>query len=108
MDKRQSSGELSSSEIKNLLALIKGLKKNDGWKYLQQVMKDEVLQAAYNLSNDPKMSFDEINWRRGALWASRKLVEMPSVLSTKLENDLAFAVLKETERKITVNKPGDA
>ena len=108
MDSRQSSGELSSTEIKNLLALIKGLKKNDGWKYLQQVMKDEVLQAAYNLSNDPKMSVDEINWRRGALWASRKLVEMPSVLATKLENDLAFAVLNETERKVTVNKPDDA
>jgi hypothetical protein len=107
MDKRQS-GDLSSAEIKNLLALIKGLKENDGWKYLQQVMKDEVLQAAYNISNDPKMTFEEINWRRGALWASRKLVEIPSVLETKLGNDLAFAVLNETERKVKANKPGDA
>jgi hypothetical protein len=108
MDSRQLSNGLSSKELKNLLALVKGLNKSDGWKYLQQVMKDEVLQAAYNLSNDPKMSVDEINWRRGALWASRKLVEMPSVLETKLENDLTFAVLNEAESKVTVNKPDDA
>ena len=44
------------------------------------------------------MSVDEINWRRGALWASRKLVEMPNVLEIKLKNDLAFATLDETEK----------
>ena len=53
--------ERSVSEIKESLALVKNLKKNDGWKYLSQLMKDEILQAAYNLSNDPKMSVDEIN-----------------------------------------------
>tara|TARA_B100000287_G_scaffold399358_1_gene417555 strand:- start:32633 stop:32956 length:324 start_codon:yes stop_codon:yes gene_type:complete len=94
--------ERSVSEIKESLALVKNLKKNDGWKYLSKLMKDEILQAAYNLSNDPKMSVDEINWRRGALWASRKLVEMPDVLEIKLKNDLAFATLDETEKdKVT-------
>ena len=83
--------ERSIEEIKQSIALIKNLQKNDGWKYLSKLMEDEILQAAYNLSSDPNMSKDEINWRRGALWASRKLVEMPNVLEIKLKNDLAFA-----------------
>ena len=62
-------------------------------------MKEEILTAAYNLSSDPKTSVDELNWRRGALWASKKLIEMPSVLEVKLENDLMMQTL-EAEDKI--------
>ena len=90
--------ERSIEEIKQSIALIKNLQKNDGWKYLSKLMEDEILPAAYNLSSAPNMSKDEINWRRGALWASRKLVEMPNVLEIKLKNDLAFATLDETEK----------
>ena len=62
-------------------------------------MKEEILTAAYNLSSDPKTSVDELYWRRGALWASKKLIEMPSVLEVKLENDLMMQTL-EAEDKI--------
>ena len=86
-------------ETKEKLALIKRLKKDDAWKFLQQIMKEEILTAAYNLSSDPKTSVDELNWRRGALWASKKLIEMPSVLEVKLENDLMMQTL-EAEDKI--------
>ena len=50
-------------ETKEKLALIKRLKKDDAWKFLQQIMKEEILTAAYNLSSDPKTSVDELNWR---------------------------------------------
>ena len=86
-------------ETKEKLALIKRLKKDDAWKFLQEIMKEEILTAAYNLSSDPKTSVDELNWRRGALWASKKLIEMPSVLEVKLENDLMMQSL-EAEDKI--------
>ncbi|MAZ68821.1 MAG: hypothetical protein CMG49_05590 [Candidatus Marinimicrobia bacterium] len=86
-------------ETKEKLALIKRLKKDDAWKFLQEIMKEEILTAAYNLSSDPKTSVDELNWRRGALWASKKLIEMPSVLEVKLENDLMMQTL-EAEDKI--------
>ena len=86
-------------ETKEKLALIKRLKKDDAWKFLQEIMKEEILIAAYNLSSDPKTSVDELNWRRGALWASKKLIEMPSVLEVKLENDLMMQTL-EAEDKI--------
>ena len=86
-------------ETKEKLAIIKRLKKDDAWKFLQEIMKEEILTAAYNLSSDPKTSVDELNWRRGALWASKKLIEMPSVLEVKLENDLMMQTL-EAEDKI--------
>ena len=86
-------------ETKEKLALIKRLKKDDAWKFLQEIMKEEILTAAYNLSSDPKTSVDELNWRRGALWASKQLIEMPSVLEVKLENDLMMQTL-EAEDKI--------
>ena len=47
-------------EIKEKLALIKRLKKDDAWKFLQRVMEEEITQAAYNLSSDPKLSIDEL------------------------------------------------
>ena len=85
-------------ETKEKLALIKRLKKDDAWKFLQEIMKEEILTAAYNLSSDPKTSVDELNWRRGALWASKKLIEMPSVLEVKLENDLMMQTLEAEDR----------
>ena len=85
-------------ETKEKLALIKRLKKDDAWKFLQEIMKEEILTAAYNLSSDPKTSVDELNWRRGALWASKKLIEMPSVLEVKLENDLMIQTLEADDK----------
>ena len=48
-------------ETKEKLALIKRLKKDDAWKFLQQIMKEEILTAAYNLSSDPKFIIGKLS-----------------------------------------------
>tara|TARA_B000000609_G_scaffold155202_1_gene145875 strand:+ start:1206 stop:1487 length:282 start_codon:yes stop_codon:yes gene_type:complete len=89
----------SVEEIKHKLALVKKLKKDDSWKYLENVMKEEILSAAYSLSSDPSITLEELHWRRGALWASRKLIELPSALEVKLENELMMETLDEKGKK---------
>lgn len=60
-------------------------------------MKEDIMRAAYNIAESPNMTIEEINFRRGAMWAARRLLELPTALRLRLENDLLMeaAVAKE-------------
>ena len=66
------------------------LKKSDGWKIFDEVMKEEILTASFQLSENRNMTMDEINFKRGAMWAARQLKELPDKLILKYKNDLAL------------------
>ncbi len=66
------------------------LKKSDGWKIIDEVMKEEILTASFQLSENRNMTMDEINFKRGAMWAARQLKELPDKLILKYKNDLAL------------------
>ena len=66
------------------------LKKSDGWKLIDEVMKEEILTASFQLSENRNMTMDEINFKRGAMWAARQLKELPDKLILKYKNDLAL------------------
>lgn len=67
------------------------LQKSPGWKALSDVMADEVVAAAMAIADNPKMSLDEINFRRGAIWAAKQLIDLPTKIQLKLENELALS-----------------
>jgi len=85
---------------KQALKLVRELQESDGWKYLEEVMRNEILQASYAISDGKNMSMEEIHYRRGAIWAARKLVEMPTALATKLEDDVRMEALQDEEGNI--------
>ena len=66
------------------------LKKSDGLKLIDEVMKEEILTASFQLSENRNMTMDEINFKRGAMWAARQLKELPDKLILKYKNDLAL------------------
>jgi hypothetical protein len=66
------------------------LRKSDGWKIIDEVMKEEILTASFQLSENRNMTMDEINFKRGAMWAARQLKELPDKLILKYKNDLAL------------------
>ena len=66
------------------------LKKSDGWKIIDEVMKEEILTASFQLSENRNMTMDEINFKRGAMWAARQLKELPDKLILKYKNELAL------------------
>lgn len=73
-----------------LKALI-DLQVSPGWKVVTDVMNEEVVAAAMAIADNPKMSLDEINFRRGTIWAAKQLVDLPVKIQLKLENELALS-----------------
>lgn len=69
---------------------INDLTKSAGWRVLKEVMEAEILQAAMAIAETPSMPLDEINFRRGSIWAAKSMLEMPERLRMKLEAEAAL------------------
>lgn len=76
---------------KNQIKAISNLQSSDGWQLIKQVMEDEILQAAMQIGENPNMELNEINFRRGAIWAANRMLEMPNRLKIKIENEVALS-----------------
>lgn len=73
------------------LKAIEQLRQSKGWELLNRIMQEEAMIAAMAIAENPKMSLDEINFRRGAIWAAKQLLELPNRVQLKLENQLALS-----------------
>jgi hypothetical protein len=73
------------------LKAVLDLQKSPGWKVVADVMNEEVVAAAMAIADSPNMSLDEINFRRGTIWAAKQLVDLPIKIQLKLENELALS-----------------
>ena len=82
------------------LKAVDSLSSSKGWLVLKEVMEAEVLQAAMAIAETPNMPLDEINFRRGSIWAANRMLELPSRLRMKLESESA---LLDVEPKISKN-----
>lgn len=89
--------KLSQVSNKKALELVQDVQKHDGWLFIKEIMQDEIMTAATKLAETPQMSLEELHFRRGAMWAARKLIDVPTVLAAKLENDVAMEVLQAEE-----------
>ncbi len=78
------------SDREHLKAVL-DLQKSLGWKVLADVMNQEVVAAAMAIADNPKMTLDEINFRRGTIWAAKQLMDLPIKIQLKLENELALS-----------------
>tara|TARA_B100000780_G_scaffold146758_1_gene102526 strand:+ start:307 stop:552 length:246 start_codon:yes stop_codon:yes gene_type:complete len=62
--------------------------KSKGWQVVQEEMEKSILQAAYQLCDGPAMSIEEVHFRRGSMWAARKFIDLPEVVSQILNNNI--------------------
>jgi len=69
---------------------IDTLRNGKGWAYLRAIMEKEVLHAAYQLADNPSMTEKEVDFRRGAMWASRQLIDLPDKLYARLEAEITL------------------
>jgi len=72
------------------LKAIDSLEKSKGWAYVKNVMDQEIVSAANQIAEHRKMEIDEINFRRGAIWAAQRLLNLPDRLRLRLENEVAL------------------
>ena len=70
---------------KSKIKAIDGLTKSQGWRIMREVMEQEIVQAAMQIAETPTMPLDEINFRRGSIWAAKTMLELPERLRMKLE-----------------------
>jgi hypothetical protein len=75
---------------KSKIKAIDGLTKSQGWRVLREVMEQEIVQAAMQIAETPTMPLDEINFRRGSIWAAKTMLELPERLRMKLEAEAAL------------------
>jgi len=73
--------------------------KSKGWQVIQEEMENSILQAAYQLCDGPAMSIEEVHFRRGSMWAARKFVDLPSMVSQVLSNNILMDAANRGELK---------
>lgn len=78
---------------------LEELLKSSGWEVLKEEMKNSILQAAFQISDNPNMPIEEMHFRRGSMWAARKFVELPSSLQALLNNDILLDAANRGELK---------
>ncbi len=83
------------------LNAIEALEKSKGWIVLRKVMEEEIVASAMSIAENPNMSLDEINFRRGSIFAAKALVDMPTRLKSKLGAEIALG-------KDDINNPIEA
>lgn len=79
--------------------VLEELLSSNGWGILQRKMQDEILSAAYQLAENKQLSVDEINFRRGAMWAARRMIELPTNIKMLIDNELLMEAATEAELK---------
>ena len=72
------------------LRAVDDLMKSKGWQVLNQIMKDEIVSSAMSIADNASMDLQEINFRRGSIWAAKQMLEMPVRLRQKLEAEIAL------------------
>ena len=75
---------------KEKLRRLKELETSAGWNVLLEIMKEEIVVSAMQIAETPNMELDEINYRRGSIYAAKRLLELPQRLAVKLDNEIAM------------------
>ena len=80
------------------LKAVKELQKSTGWQVMVEVMRDEILASAMSIADSAKMDVDEINFRRGSIWAAKQLMDMPIRLQVRLESEAALDAVDDNKK----------
>ena len=72
------------------LNAIDALEKSKGWIVMRKVMEEEIVSSAMAIAESPTMSLDEINFRRGSIFAAKALLDLPSKLRSKFHAEIAL------------------
>jgi len=68
---------------------------SNAWTILRDEMEEAILQSAYQLADNKPLTLEELHFRRGALYAAKKFLDLPEQLVMKAQNELALQVDEE-------------
>ena len=88
----------STPESRALVSKITNLKKlkdSPGWESLKQTMESEILRAAFALAENAPITPDQYNFQRGAMWAAKRLLDLPERLIQIYESEATLINAQE-------------
>lgn len=74
--------------LREHIKVIEELRQHPGWTYMRSIMEHEMKQGVSALCSSANMPETEMHFRRGALWAAEKMINLPENLELRLRNDL--------------------
>lgn len=74
---------------------LQELKKSEGWQYIERVMQDELITVARMLAQNTTMTPQQIDFKRGSMWAADQLLNLPDKLLARLENEITLEEAKK-------------
>ena len=86
------------------LKAIKELTGSKGWAVLLDVMNAEILASAMSIAESANMDLTEINFRRGSIWAAKRMLELPVRLQSKLESEIALSDMDDRNKNTGNNE----
>ena len=66
-----------------------------------EIMHEEILASAMSIAETPSMELEEINFRRGSIWAAKQMLELPVRLRQKLEGDVALHSVDDSNKPLS-------
>lgn len=81
--------------IEQQIKAVKALIESDGWRLLSQKLSEELVTASLSMAQNPRLSHDEIQYQRGAIWAASNLPGIPARMLASLENELLMQQINE-------------
>lgn len=73
------------------LRALRALQQSRGWEIVRKAIQDDILKAAFSMSENPNMPEKERDFRCGAMAAARGALQVVPALVQRMENDLLLA-----------------
>ena len=85
--------------LQEQLRVLDELIDSPAWNLLKDQMNKDILMAAYQLSDNAPVTVDELHFKRGAIWAGRRMIDMPEQMKTMINNELIMQMAQADYNK---------
>jgi len=86
-------------KIDEQIRILKELEASAGWSVLRAYMENAILQAAMDMAEGKPMPEAQYQFTRGAMWAAKRHLTLPSTLLAKLNTELLMTLDPATAGK---------
>jgi hypothetical protein len=76
--------------IKSKAKDIIELAESKGWSHVNEVMRSEILTLALSMAHTQDMTQQQMDFKRGAIFAAEQLLNLPERLIHKFEGELSL------------------
>ena len=92
------SAERSGQELAADVKALNDLMASRGWALICEVIDASLVRAAMEMASDPRLEVSEYHYRRGAMFATAGLRDIPQKLKAPIENEMFMKLAADQEK----------